>query len=722
MKLKITWFTIAIIALFACSDEKTTLTEIKQKSTFDSLANQPIIEKVFTPELLWKFGRVSDFDVSQDGKQIVYSVTRYSIAANKGFTDLFLVDSENLNTIHLTTFEGNEYNPRWHPSGKKIGFICTESGEAQLWEINTDGTNAKQISKIPSGINHFEYSPDGKKIYYTKDVQIKPTIKDLYPNLPKAKAYIAEELMYRHWDKWEDGAYSHIFIADIAGDSLTNHIDIMLLEPYDTPLSPYFESIDICWSSDGQFIAYTCKKLNGKDYAISTNSDIYLYNIKTKETINLSDGLIGYDRYPIFSNNGKHIAWMSMKTPGYESDKMNIIIYNTETKEKKNLTEYFDQNAFNYQWSSDNKLLYFISEIRGTKQIYSINVEELFNADINDKDKFVANIKQITDGLHDYTDIKLKNNSLYATKMSMSYATEIYKIDLNTGNSKQISFTNKNIYYKVQLATIKKRWVTTVDGKQMLVWHILPPNFDSTKKYPAILYCQGGPQSMVSQFFSYRWNFQIMAANNYIIIAPNRRGLPGFGHEWNRQISGDYGGLNMQDYITAVDDAKTLPYVDKDNIGCVGASYGGFSVFWLAGNHQNRFKAFIAHCGMFNLESQYAATEEVFFTNFDLGGPFWDKNNKIAQKSYENSPHKFVSKWNKPILIIAGEKDFRIPYTESIQAFNCAQLLGVPSKLLIFPDETHFVLKPQNSILWQNEFFSWLDKWLKPQKNIETTQ
>jgi len=717
MKLQNLLLLSTIVLIFSCNEKKTILKENIQKSTFDSLSNQPITEKVFTPELLWKFGRIGDFDLSPDGKLIVFTVTRYSIAANKGFTDLFVVKTDGGEIKHLTKFEGNEYNPRWHPNGNKIGFICTESGEAQIWEINTDGTNAKQISKIKDGINSFEYSPDGKRILYTKDVQIKSTLKDIYPDLPKANVYMAEELMYRHWDRWEDGAYSHIFIADRIGDSLINHIDIMHAEPYDSPLSPYFESNEISWSPDGQFIAYTCKKLSGKEYATSTNSDIYLYNIQTKETINLSEGMMGYDKYPIFSNDGKYLAWMSMKTPGYESDKMNVIIYDFYSKEKKCLTEYFDQNAFDFQWSSDNKLLYFISEIRGTKQIYYINVDELLKADVKDKDKFVANIKQLTDGLHDFTAIKIRNNSLVATKMSMALATEIFNVDLNTGDNKQITSINKNIYDKIQLATIKKRWVQTVDNKQMLVWHILPPNFDSTKKYPAILYCQGGPQSMVSQFFSYRWNFQIMAAHGYIVIAPNRRGLPGFGHEWNKQISGDYGGLNMKDYLTAVDDAKKLPYVDGNNIGCVGASYGGFSAFWLAGNHQNRFKAFIAHCGMFNLESQYAATEEVFFTNFDLGGPFWEHENKTAQKSYANSPHKFVHKWNTPILIIAGEKDFRIPYTESLQAFNCAQLLGVPSKLLIFPDETHFVLKPQNSILWQREFFSWLDRWLKP-KNI----
>ncbi|MCX7862619.1 MAG: S9 family peptidase [Bacteroidales bacterium] len=708
------YFIISFLVLLACKENKVIQTSKVKKSTFDSLANQVIHEKRFTPELLWKFGRIGEFDLSPDGKSIVYQVTRYSIAANKGYTDLFLLNIGSKDPIHLTTFEGSEYNPRWHPDGTKIGFIATESGEPQIWEISRDGKHIKQISNISGGINSFEYSPKGNKILYTKDVQVKPTLKEIYPDLPKANVYMAEDLMYRHWDHWEDGAYSHIFVADRLGDSITNSIDIMQNEPYDSPLSPYFESNEITWSNDGKYIAYTCKKLYGKEYAISTNSDIYLYDIDSKSTINLSEGMPGYDKYPVFSNNNKFLVWMTMKTPGYESDKMNLVIYNFETKEKKILTEYFDQNAFDYVWSSDDSYLYFISEIRGTKQIYSINIKELINANVQDKEKFIASIRQLTDGMHDFTSIKLKQQTMIASKMSMLMATEIYKVDITSGQDEQLTFTNKTIYDNVSSASIRKRWVKTIDGKQMLVWHILPPNFDSTRKYPAILYCQGGPQSMVSQFFSYRWNFQIMAANDYIVIAPNRRGLPGFGQEWNAQISGDYGGLNMKDYLSAVDDAKTLPYIDAQNIGCVGASYGGFSAFWLAGNHQKRFKAFIAHCGMFNLESQYASTEEVFFTNHDLGGPFWDKTNAIAQRSYANSPHRFVQNWDTPILIITGEKDFRIPYTESIQAFNCAQLLGVPSKLLVFPDETHFVLKPQNSILWQREFFAWLDRWLKP--------
>ncbi|NSW44307.1 MAG: S9 family peptidase [Bacteroidales bacterium] len=680
------------------SEEKSSSTQV---NLFDSLANQTINETKVTPELLWKFGRIGEFDISPDGQWVVYSVTRYSIAANKGFTDLFVTNINGGESKHLTTFVGSEMNPRWRPDGKKIGFIATESGSPQMWEINPDGSDAKQISNIADGINSFEYSPKGDKIYYTKDVQIKPTLQEMYPDLPKANVYIANELMYRHWDHWEDGAYSHIFIADRVGDSLTNMVDIMKGEPYDSPLSPYFEANEISWSTDGSMIAYTCKKLSGKEYAISTNSDIYLYNLQTKTTVNLTEGMPGYDKYPVFSHNGKYLAWMSMATPGYESDKMRLFVYNFNTKEKKELTIQFDQNATEYQWSSDDKQIYFISDIRGTKQIYVVNLENSF-------------IKPLTSGMHDITAFKLVANTLVAAKMSHQMATELYKVKTENGALQALTQVNKNIYDKVAMGESREHWVKTVDGKQMLVWLIYPPHFDSTKKYPAILYCQGGPQSMVSQFFSYRWNFQIMAANDYIIVAPNRRGLPGFGQEWNAQISGDYGGLNMQDYLSAIDDAKKLPYVDAEHLGCVGASYGGFSVYWLAGHHQKRFKAFIAHCGMFNLESQYAETEEVFFTNHDLGGPFWDKNNKIAQKSYANSPHRFVQNWDTPIMIISGENDFRIPYTESLQAFNTAQLLNIPSKLLIFPEESHFVLKPQNSILWQREFFAWLDQWLKP--------
>ncbi len=692
---------VAVSLITGCNVNQKNNLSSSAKDMFDSLANQPITEKRVTPELLWKFGRINEFDVSPDGKKIVYSVTRYSIAANQGTSDLFIADIHGGDAIHLTTFTGSEFNPRFSPDGKKIGFIAEESGTPQLWEINLDGTNPKQISYVKDGINSFEYCPDGKKVYYTKDIQISPVLSDIYPDLPKVNVHIATTLMYRHWNHWEDGAYSHIMVADLTADSLTNAIDIMKGEPYDSPLSPYFESNEIAWSPNGKTIAYTCKKMTPNEYAISTNSDIYLYDVDSKSTINLTEGMPGYDKYPVFSHNGKYMAWMSMKTPGYESDKMQLLVYDLETKKKIDLTENFDQNASNYQWSQDDKTIYFISEIRGTKQVYEVNLDTKF-------------IKPVTQGIHDINEIKLVNNTMIASKTSMKMATELYNINISDGNLKQVTFVNKNIYDNVTMGEVRSRWVKTVDNKEMLVWVIYPPNFDSTKKYPAILYCEGGPQSMVSQFFSFRWNFQIMVANDYIIVAPNRRGLPGFGQEWNAEISGDYGGLNMQDYLSAIDNMKKEPYIDAEHLGCVGASYGAFSVYWLAGHHQKRFKAFIAHCGMFNLESQYAATEEEFFTNHDLGGPFWEKDNKIAQRSYQNSPHKFVQYWDTPILIISGEHDFRIPYTESLQAFNCAQLRGIPSKLLIFPEESHFVLKPQNSILWQREFFGWLDRWLKP--------
>ncbi len=687
---------------------------------FDSLANQPVAETKVTPELLWKFGRVGELKLSPDGKMVVYSVTRYSVSANHGYTDLFVVPVAGGEVKHVTTFEGSESNPRWRPDGKKIGFIADEGGTAQIWEMNPDGTGQVKISDIPDGINSFEYSPDGTKVLYCKDVKVRKTPQDIHPDLPKSDVVMATELMYRHWNHWEDASVSHVFYSDIKDGKITAGTDIMDGEPYDSPLSPYFESEEISWSPDGKSIAYTCKKMTPNEYSISTNSDIYLYNLESGKTENLTEGMPGYDKYPCFSPDGKYMVWQSMATPGYESDKQRMYLLNLATKEKKDLSANFDQNASGFQWSADSKKIYFISGIRASEQIYSLDAESQITAQLKDgKQDYSSSVlfvKQITNGKHDYTAIGLAGEVMIGAKMSMSMAAEIFKVNLNDGKETQLTFTNKNIYDKVKMGESKERWITTTDNKKMLVWFIYPPDFDSTKKYPALLYCQGGPQSTVSQFFSYRWNFQIMAANEYIIVAPNRRGVPSFGQEWNAQISGDYGGQNMKDYLSAIDNAKKESYVDADHLGCVGASYGGFSVYWLAGHHEKRFKAFIAHCGMFNLESQYAETEEEFFTNHDLGGPFWDKNNKVAQNTYANSPHKFVQNWDTPIMMISGGNDFRIPYTESMQAFNCAQLRGIPSKLLIFPNESHFVLKPQNSILWQREFFGWLDKWLKPGK------
>ncbi|MBI4649673.1 MAG: S9 family peptidase, partial [Bacteroidia bacterium] len=426
-------------------------------------------------------------------------------------------------------------------------------------------------------------------------------------------------------------------------------------------------------------------------------SDIYLYYIETGKTENLTEGLPGYDKYPHFSPDGKKIAWECMLTPGYESDKKRLYVYDFHTKERKDITSVFDQDVENIVWKPDNKEIFFISGYHATKQIYKINLE-------------TGLISQITKGIHNYNTISLAQQVMIGEKMTMSMTPEIFKIDESTGEETQITFTNKNIYDKIELGKVEEWWLKTYDGLDMLVWLIYPPGFTPDQKYPALLYCQGGPQSAVDQFFSYRWNFQIMAANGYIVIAPNRRGVPSFGTAWNDQIAGDYGGKNMRDYLTAVDVLGKEPYIDETRLGAIGASYGGYSVFWLAGHHEKRFKAFIAHCGMFNLESQYAATEEMFFVNHDLEGAYWQKP---KPRSFNYSPHLYVDKWDTPIMIVTGGNDFRIPYTESLQAFNSAKLVGVEAKLLFFPEESHFVLKPQNSIFWQREFFGWLDKYLK---------
>lgn len=654
-------------------------------------------QEIVTPELLWKLGRVSDVQASPDGNNLLYGITFYDLKANKGNRDLYVMPSKGGKPIKVTDFKGNEFNGVWHPDGKKIGFLSNESGSNQIWEINPDGSNLTQISNIKDGINGFYYSPDMSHILFIKDVKLDSTANDIYPDLPLANARIIDDLMYRHWDSWNDYSYSHIFTASYTDGKIENIKDIMFNERFDAPLTPDGGMEQIAWSNDGKIIAYTCRKLSGKNEALSTNSDIFVYDLNTEKTINISEGILGYDQEPVFSPNNKLIVWNSMKTKGFESDKKRIMIYDFVTNKYTDYSTSFDQSSSNFLWDNDSKRLYFISGINATYQIYSLDLK-------------TKNIKQITSGMHDYTSLVMNSKYLFGTRMSMSNPTEIFSIDKETGIQSQLSFTNKNIWDKVIKGNVEERWVKTTDGKRMLVWVIYPPNFDKNKKYPALLYCQGGPQSAVSQFFSYRWNLQIMAANDYIIVAPNRRGLPTFGQEWNDQISTDYGGQNMLDYFSAIDSIKREPYIDSTRLGAVGASYGGYSVYWLAGNHNKRFKAFIAHCGMFNFESWYGTTEEYWFPNHDLGGAYWHKN---LPKSYSFSPHKFVGNWDTPILVIAGEHDYRIPFTESMQAFNAAQLLGIPSKFLFFPQETHFVTRPQNSVLWQREFFKWLDKWLK---------
>jgi dipeptidyl aminopeptidase/acylaminoacyl peptidase len=686
---------LALFFLFSCStDQKNTV----PAGDFSGALTQEEIQKGrLSPEILWKFGRISDHRLSPDGNTVIYGLTRYDYKTNGRITDIYRISSQGGEPVALTSSDGSYSNQRWIEGGAKIAFLSSASGTAQVWEMMPDGSGKIQLSDVEGGINGFEYSPDGTHILYLKDVVLDKTTAQIYPDLPLANVRMADDLMYRHWNNWSDGAYSHIFIAGFENGKVAGGKDIMEGEPWDAPLSPYFDQAEISFSPDGKYIAYTCKKMKGREYALSTNSDIYLYNLADGTTENLTAGMQGYDKYPVFSPDGSRLAWLSMETPGYEADKNRIFLLDLASGERKDITTGFDQNAEGLSWSADGQSIFFTSVHHGTTQVYSILPEK-------------GEIKKITEGIHDYISVQQGPGFLSGEKMSMSMAAELFRINPTDGSELQLTRINQPIYDNIKFGRVEERWVKTTDKKDMLVWVIYPPDFDPAKKYPALLYCQGGPQSAVSQFFSFRWNFQIMAANDYIIVAPNRRGLPGFGSEWNEQISGDYGGQNIKDYLSAIDAVSNEPYVDKERLGAVGASYGGFSVFYLAGNHQGRFKALISHCGIFNFESMYGSTEEMFFVNHDLGGPYWQKP---KPESFKWSPHLYADKWDTPILIISGEYDFRIPYTQSMEAFNAAQLRGIPSKLIIFPEETHFVLKPQNSILWQREFFGWLDRYLK---------
>jgi dipeptidyl aminopeptidase/acylaminoacyl peptidase len=653
----------------------------------------------YTPELLWKLGRVSDAQVSPDGKMLLYGVTWYDLDANSGNRDLYVLPVTGGQPQKVTSFKGSESNGIFRPDGKKIAFLSSESGSSQIWEANPDGSDAKKISETEGDITGFAYSPDGTRILFTKRVKLDMTPNDRYADLPKANVRIEDDLMYRHWDSWSDYSYSHIFVAPYNDGTIGQTTDIMYGEKFDSPMLPWGGMEQICWSPDGKSIAYTCKKMTGKEYSLSTNSDIYVYNVATGKTINISLSNKGYDQDPVFSPDGSKIVWRSMERDGFEADKDRIMIYDVKSGSMTDYSVDFDLSSENFVWSNDNKSLFFISGHHGTEQIYRLEIA-------------TRKIQQMTEGVYDYVSIRLAGNALIGIRQSMLEPSEIYKITPQ-GNEIQLTFTNKDILKNVKSASVESRWITTTDGKKMLVWVIYPPDFNPKKKYQTLLYCEGGPQTMVSQFFSYRWNFQMMAANDYIVVAPNRRGLPGFGQEWNDEISGDYGGQNMKDYLTAIDSLAAEPYVDKARLGAVGASYGGFSVLWLAGHHKGRFKAFISHCGMFNLEDQYLTTEEMWFVNWDLGGPYWEKNNPEVDHSYANSPHKFVDKWDTPIMIIEGENDFRIPYTQGMAAYNAAILRGIPARYLHFPEECHWILRPQNSVLWQREFFRWLDQWLK---------
>ncbi|VBB46376.1 WD40-like beta Propeller containing protein [uncultured Paludibacter sp.] len=699
--IKILCMAIALTTSFtACKKSSEAKSESKEESK--EIIGKHIVtakDSLMTPEILWSFGRIGNVQVSPDENKILYSVSYYSIEQNKSNSELFVMNVDGSDKKQITETAIKETAAKWLKDSKTIAFLSNESGSMQVWGMKADGSGRRQLTNYEKDISDFMFSPDEKKILFVADVPYGQKTVEKYPDLPKASGKIVKDLMYKHWDEWVE-TVPHPFIADIVGGKLENVKDILEGEPYESPMKPFGGIEQLAWSPDGKTVAYTCRKKTGKEYALSTNSDIYFYDLTSGKSTNKTEGMMGYDQNPIFSPDGKWLAWESMEHDGYESDKVRLFVMNVETGEKKDVSAKFDQNAEALNWTTDSKSIYFVSVWHAVTQIYRADIA-------------TDSIIKITEGIHDYTTVIPLKDRLIAVKHSMSKPDEIYSVNPQTGKETELSFENKEILAQLKMGKVEERWIPTTDGKQMLTWVIYPPNFDPNKKYPTLLYCQGGPQSAVSQFWSYRWNFQMMAANGYIIVAPNRRGLPGFGHEWNEQISGDYGGQNMKDYLSAIDAVAKEAYVNKDKLGCVGASYGGFSVYWLAGHHNKRFKAFIAHDGMFNLPQQYLETEEMWFVNWDLGGAFWEKNNATAQKSYANSPHLFIDKWDTPILIIHGEKDYRILASQGMAAFNAAVLRGVPAEMLIFPDENHWVLQPQNGILWQRTFFEWLDKYLK---------
>ncbi|MDB5246489.1 MAG: family peptidase [Segetibacter sp.] len=626
-------------------------------TTLISILFSATAQERMTPELLWKLGRVSGAGITKDSLNVVFTVSTPNVEANK--------------------------------SSKKTYIIPVKGGAA------------KQIADSNDYVKNDRISPNGKYMIKADEVKLRNVYgKDFYPDLSKSTAQIYDQLGYRHWDEWEDGAFSHIFYQPVGKPA--ERKDIMSGQPYDSPQKPFGGDEDYIWSPEGN-IVYVTKPKVGTSYALSTNTDIFSYNISTGTTTNLTVGMEGYDQAPAFSKHG-NLAWLSMKREGYEADKQDIIV-NTGSS-RINLTQFWDNSVDGFKWSNDGRYIYFNAAIDGTLQLFVVDYPGMTMK--------VPEVKQITKGDFDISGIVGQvGNTMVVTRTDMNHAAELYTVDLTTGAMRQLSHVNDEVYSKLAMSKIERRYVETTDGKKMLVWMILPPHFDASKKYPTLLYCQGGPQSPLTQSYSFRWNFQLMAANGYVVVAPNRRGMYGHGQEWNEAISKDWGGQVMKDYLSAIDDAATLTYVDKDRLGCVGASYGGYSVFYLAGIHNNRFKTFISHDGVFDLRSMSGTTEELWFTNWENGGHYWEKDNKLAQKTFTQfNPAYLVANWNTPILIIQGGKDYRVPIEQGLQAFQAAQLRGIKSKLLYLPDENHWVLKAQNALVWQREFYKWLKETL----------
>ena len=671
----------------------------------NALTAEEKAEGKFTPEIMWKMSRIGQQVLSEDGSKLIYTVTQYNLAENRGITRLWLRDMATAEECAITDYNSTNTAPQWL-SDNRIAFMSNRSGSMQAWAMDIDGQNLVQLTDIEGGIEGFGIA--GDHAFYVQRVKVAPLKgSDKYADMDKSKVRLYDDLMVRHWDYWDDGSYLHIFAADYKDGKIVDGVDIIGADKaYDAPLAPYFDTAEIRLSPDGSMLAYTCKPLTGVDYALSTDSDIFLYDFATKATRNLlkeaaaqgDEKFVGYDKYPVFSPDGTKVAFRSQRRPGNEADQQRLWVFDLATNECTYITRGQDYCVTEVAWDG-NEAIYFVLPWRGTHQVAHIDL--------------AGNMKHITKGNHDINTFTFAGGKIVANMNTISKAVELYDVNLESGELTQLTDVNREVYDNIKFGEVQERWITTTDGKKMLTWVILPPDFDPTKKYPTLLYCQGGPQSTVSQFWSYRWNFQLMAAEGYVIVAPNRRGCPSFGQEWTDQISGDYSGQNIRDYLAAIDEVSKEPWVDTDHRGCVGASYGGYSTYYLAGVHEGRFKAFIAHCGIFNFESMYGHTEELFFVTNDYGGAYWESDNATAMRSYANSPHKKVANWDSPIMIITGEKDYRIPYSQSLEAFTAARVQGLDARLVSFENEAHQVFQPQNSVVWNREFFGWLNKYLK---------
>ena len=733
-------FLVATLLMMGCNTSKDSTSDVNISKQTIQLSNGQM-----TPEALWAMSRISSYAASPDGQHIVFQAGYYSVEENANHQVLWMMNADGSEQRQLTTDADNETDPAWLDN-ETIAFM--KGGE--VWKMDLNGGSRQQLTDTEGAVEGFLFSPDCQKVILLKSIDFHEIIQENPSDLPKATGRLVTDLMYRHWDHYVE-TIQHPFVTDVEISTfkpqISNLVDILEGEPYECPMEPFGGIEQLAWSTDSKQIAYTCRKKTGLYYSISTDSDIFLYDLETKETKNLCkpviatmsdasasgtpaidptktlkyqavnqpenlDNNVGYDMNPKFSPDGRFLAWISMERDGYEADRQRLCIYDLQENTKTYVTESFDSNVDDYCWASDSKTIYYIGVWHGTENLYCTNLD--------------GEVMQLTNEWADWGSLQLLNDGkqLLMERHSFLQPADLYVVNPNTeeydeeGNcakATQLTDINKEILDQLDKPTVDQRWVKSTDGKDMLYWIVLPPNFDETKKYPTLLFCEGGPQSPVSQFWSYRWNFFIMASQGYVIIAPNRHGLPGFGQEWLEEISGDWTGQCMSDYLTAIDDAcENLPYVDKDNLGAVGASFGGFSVYYLAGHHDKRFKCFIAHDGAFNLEAMYTETEENWFSNWEYDDAPWNQDQTAnARRTYQNSPHRFVDKWDTPILCIHGEKDYRINYTQGMSAFNAARMRGIEAQLLIFPDENHWVLKPQNGILWQRTYFNWLDRWLK---------